>query len=164
MKLSPEASMIPTQIEQYLSEHGLPYEPRTHRRAVSADRVAAAEHTSGSRVAKVVVVRADGELALAVIAASQHLDAERLRMAMGARVLTLAPEEAFAQRFAPCEVGAEPPLALFGLPIFVDARLALEPRILMRAGTHEDAIEVFTDDWLLSERARIVDGLGAHQH
>ncbi|MBI5067205.1 MAG: YbaK/EbsC family protein [Deltaproteobacteria bacterium] len=156
--------MIPMQIEQYLTEHGLPYEPHNHHRAVTADRMAAAEHTSGSKVAKVVVVRADGELALAVVAASQHLDAERLRMAMGARVLTLAPEESFSQRFAPCETGAEPPLALFGLPIFVDSRLALEPRILMRAGTHEDAIEMFTDDWLLSERARIVDGLGAHHH
>ncbi len=156
--------MIPTQIEQYLTEHGLPYEPRSHHRAVTADRMAAAEHTSGSRVAKVVVVRADGELVLAVIAASQHLDAERLRTVLGARVLTLAPEESFAQRFAPCEIGAEPPLALFGLPIYVDSRLALEPRILMRAGTHEDAIELFTDDWLLSERARIVDGLGAHHH
>jgi len=156
--------MIPTQIEQYLTEHGLPFEPRSHRRAVSADRMAAAEHTSGSRVAKVVVVRADGELALAVIAASQHLDAGRLRTVMGARALTLAPEESFAQRFAPCETGAEPPLALFGLPIYVDSRLALEPRILMRAGTHEDAIELFTDDWLLSERAHIVDGLGAHHH
>lgn len=156
--------MIPMQIEQYLTEHGLPYEPHYHRRAVSADRLAAAEHMAGARVAKVVVVRADGELALAVIAASQHLDAERLRTVMGARVLTLAPEETFAQRFAPCEVGAEPPLALFGLPIFVDSRLALEPRILMRGGTHEDAIEMFTDDWLLSERARIVDGLGAFSH
>jgi hypothetical protein len=31
----------------------------------------------------------------------------------------------------------------------------------MRAGTHEDAIEVATDDWLLAERVRIVEGLGA---
>jgi len=164
MRLSPEAAMIPVKIEQYLTEHGLPYEPRMHSRAVSADRLAAAEHTSGNCVAKVVVVRADGELALAVIAASQHLDAERLRTVMSARVLTLAPEESFAGRFAPCETGAEPPLAMFGLPIFVDSRLALEPRIVMRAGTHEDAIELFTDDWLLSERARIVDGLGAFHH
>jgi hypothetical protein len=29
----------------------------------------------------------------------------------------------------------------------------------MRGGTHEDAIQLDTDDWLLSERARIVDGL-----
>jgi Ala-tRNA(Pro) deacylase len=152
--------MIPVPIERYLREHHLAFEPHVHRRAVAAQRLAAAEHVSGARVAKVVVARADGELCLAVIAASQHLDAERLRAAMGARLVSLAPEAAFAERFGPCEPGAEPPLGLFGLPIYVDAKLALEPRILMRAGTHEDAIEVQTDDWLLSEHARIVDGLG----
>jgi Ala-tRNA(Pro) deacylase len=127
---------------------------------VAAQRLAAAEHTPGAKVAKVVVVRADGNLAMAVVSASQHLDLERMRAALGARSAALAPEESFAERFLPCEAGAEPALGMFGLPIYVDAHLALEPRILMRAGTHEDAVELETDDWLLAERVRIVDGLG----
>jgi Ala-tRNA(Pro) deacylase len=152
--------MIPAPIQEYLHQHHLSFEPHVHRRAVAAQRMAAAEHVPGARVAKVVVARADGDLCLAVISASQHLDAERLRSATGARLVSLAPETAFADRFAPCEPGAEPPLGLFGMAIFVDAQLALEPRILMRGGTHEDAIEIQTDDWLLSEHVRIVDGLG----
>ena len=152
--------MIPAPIQEYLKEHPIWFEEKPHRRAVAAQRLAATEHISGKQVAKVVIVRADGELAMAVISASQHLDAERLRQVMGARNLMLAPEDTYVGTFRPCEPGAEPPLALFGLPIFVDARLALEPRILMRAGTHEDAVEIYTDDWLLSERVRIVDGLG----
>lgn len=152
--------MIPVQIADYLREHKVHFEPRIHRRTVAAQRLAAAEHTPGSQVAKVVVVRADTGLALAVVAASQHLDLERMRSAMGARSAALATEESFAERFLPCEAGAEPALGMFGLPIFVDAQLALEPRILMRAGTHEDAVELETDDWLLAERVRIVDGLG----
>jgi Ala-tRNA(Pro) deacylase len=153
--------MIPPSIEQYLRERSLPFEPHVHRRAVAAQRLAAAEHVAGTRVAKVVVVRVDGALALAVIAAPQRLDLERMRTATGAQTASLPPEKTFADRFLPCEAGAEPPLGVFGLPIFVDAALAREPRILMRAGTHEDAIEVATDDWLLAERVRIVEGLGA---
>jgi len=152
--------MIPVQIADYLREHKVHFEPRIHRRTVAAQRLAAAEHTPGAKVAKVVVVRADGGLALAVVSASQHLDLDRMRAALGARSVSLAPEEAFAERFLPCEAGAEPALGMFGLPIYVDSRLALEPRILMRAGTHEDAVELETDDWLLAERVRIVDGLG----
>ena len=38
---------------------------------------------------------------------------------------------------------------------------ALPEKKLMRGGTHEDAIQLETDDWLLSERARIVEGLAA---
>ncbi len=153
--------MIPTMIDAYLREHGLHFEHFIHGRAVAAQRLAAAEHVSGSRVAKVVVVNVDGRLALAVVAATERVNVEALREALQAREVELVPEARFAERFWPCEAGAEPPLSLFGVPIYVDAQLARQPWLLMRAGTHEDAIQLDTDDWLLSERARIMDGLGA---
>jgi Ala-tRNA(Pro) deacylase len=152
--------MIPERIDRYLKEHHLPYTHSTHVRAVSAQRFAAAEHVSGDRIAKPVVVSVDGELALAVVAATQKVDTEELRRALGARTVFLAPEPVFEGRFSPCEVGAEPPLGMFGLPIYVDASLARARRIVMRGGTHEDAIEVETEAWLRSEGATPVAGLG----
>ncbi len=152
--------MIPTMIDAYLREHSLRFEHFMHGRAVAAQRLAAAEHVSGARVAKVVVVSVDGRLALAVVAATERVDIEALRDALHAHEVELVPEARFADRFWPCEAGAEPPLSLFGVPIYVDAELARQPWLLMRGGTHEDAIQLDTDDWLLSERARIVDGLG----
>ena len=59
----------------------------------------------------------DGELALAVVSATQKVDVEELARALGARTVVLVPEREFEGRFEPCEVGAEPPLRLFGLPI-----------------------------------------------
>lgn len=153
--------MIPTMVDTYLREHRLRFEHFIHGRAVAAQRLAAAEHVPGSRVAKVVVLTVDGRLALAVVSALHHVDIDRLRTVLGAGEVHLVPEARFAERFWPCEPGAEPPLSLFGVPIYVDAELARQPWLLMRGGTHEDAIQVDTDDWLLSERARIVDGLGA---
>ena len=153
--------MIPTMIDSYLREHRLRFEHCVHGRAVAAQRLAAAEHVPGARVAKSVVVSVDGTLALAVVSALEHVDVEALRTALHASEVHLVPEQRFADRFWPCEAGAEPPLSVFGVPIYVDAALAREPWLLMRGGTHEDALRVDTDDWLLSERARIVDGLGA---
>ncbi len=153
--------MIPPMIDAYLRDHRLRFSHFIHGRAVSAQRLAAVEHVPGSRVAKVVVLSVDGHLALAVVSALHHVDVEALRQALRAGEVHLVPEARFAERFWPCEPGSEPPLSMFGLPIYVDAALAREPWLLMRAGTHEDAIQVETDDWLLSERARIVDGLGA---
>ena len=152
--------MIPERIDRYLKEHHLPYVHATPVRALSAQRFAAAEHVPGDRMAKPVVVSIDGALALAVVTATQHVDCEELRRAVGARRVELVPEPAFEARFAPCEVGAEPPLRLFGLPLYVDAALARSPRIVMRGGTHEDAIELDTDAWLHSEGATPVSGLG----
>jgi Ala-tRNA(Pro) deacylase len=153
--------MIPTMIDAYLRDHGLRFDHFIHGRTVTAQRLAAAEHIAGARVAKVVVLFVDGRPSLAVVSAPAQVDLEGLRTVLGADAVELAPEERFAELFWPCEAGAEPPLSLFGMPIYVDAALAREPWLLMRAGTHEDAIQLDTDAWLLSEKARIVDGLGA---
>jgi len=156
--------MIPSTIEAYLQQHGIRYQHFVHGRAVTAQRLAAVEHIPGARVAKVVVVSVDGRLALAIVSALDLVDVQILRRALQAREVELVPEPVFAHRFQPCEAGAEPPLSFFGLPMYVDAELARQPRLLMRGGTHEDAIQVDTDDWLLSERARIVERLGSTVH
>ena len=156
--------MIPTMIDAYLREHRLRFEHYVHPRAVPAQRLAAAEHVPGARVAKGVVVSIDGRIALAVVSAATHVDAEVLRQALGAREVHLVPEMRFADRFWPCEPGAEPPLGMFGLPIYVDADLAREPFLVMRGGTHEDSIQVETRAWMKAETARPVPGLGLTAH
>jgi Ala-tRNA(Pro) deacylase len=152
--------MIPETIDRYLKEHHLAYEHTTHVRAVAAQRLAAAEHVSGERIAKPVVVSVDGVLALAVVTATEKVDVEALRRATGAAKVEIVPEASFEGRFAPCEVGAEPPLGLFGLPIYVDAELARQPWIVMRGGTHEDALRIETAAWLRAEGVTPVERLG----
>jgi len=154
--------MIPERIDRYLKDHHLAYEHTTHVRAVPAQRLAAAEHVRGDRIAKPVVVSVDGVLALAVVSATEKVDVEALREAAGAVRVELVPEAMFEGRFEPCEVGAEPPLGIFGLPIYVDANLAREPWILMRGGTHEDAIRLETVEWLRAERVMPVERLGRY--
>ena len=155
--------MIPERVDRYLREHHPAFEHSSHLRAVAAQRLAAAEHVTGARVAKPVVVSLEGELALAVVAADRKVDLAALARATGKRRVELVPEGSFAERFEPCEAGAEPPLGLFGLPIYVDASLAREPWIVMRGGTHEDALRMRTEEWLNEEDARVVEGLG-RQH
>src|SRR5512133_2363770 len=106
--------MIPAAISTYLRQHDLHYEHLIHARAITAQRLAAAEHVPGSRVAKVVVIGIDGTLALAIVSARDLVDVEALRTALGAHDVHLIPEARFTDRFAPCEAGAEPPLSIFG--------------------------------------------------
>jgi Ala-tRNA(Pro) deacylase len=152
--------MIPEPIDQYLKKNHLAYEHTVHTRAVPAQRFAAAEHVSGGRIAKPVVVSIDGALALAVVTATEKVDVEALRRVTRAEHVEVVPEATFEGRFAPCEVGAEPPLGLFGLPIYVDADLSREPWIIMRGGTHEDAIRLATAEWLRAEHVVPVERLG----
>jgi Ala-tRNA(Pro) deacylase len=150
--------MIPQRIEEHLLAHHAGFQYRPHRRAVAAQRLAAVEHVPGRRVAKPIVVRIGDRLAMAVVPATARANLAALEAATGAPC-ELVPEAEFARVFQGCEAGAEPPLAMFGLPIYVDAALSRESSLLMRCGTHEDAVEVSTADWMRCEGARPVEHL-----
>jgi len=151
--------MIPSMIEAHLRLKHQGFEHHVHPAVMTAQDLAATEHVSGRRVAKPVVIKMDGSLALAVIAASERLNLAALEEATGLTV-ELVGESEFAPSFAPCERGAEPPLALFGLPIFMDLKLEQERTLLMPAGTHEDAVLLDTREWMACERAQPVFNLG----
>ncbi len=151
--------MIPARIEAHLRERYRAYEHHTHPAAATAQDLAAAEHVSGGQVAKPVVLRLGGELALAVVAATDRVNLSVLEEATGSRA-ELVPEAEFCERFTPCDAGAEPPLAIFGVRIFVDHALVRERKIVMAAGTHEDAVILETGEWLWCERAQPIVNLG----
>jgi Ala-tRNA(Pro) deacylase len=151
--------MIPSLIETHLREHHPDYVHHAHARALTAQELAAAEHVSGYRVAKPVVVRLDGKLAIAVVAAADRVSLGTLEEATAANA-ELVPEAEFWPTFRPCDPGAEPPLALFGIPIFVDEKLLSEQRLVMPAGTHEDAVVLETGEWLRCEQVQPIANLG----
>ncbi len=151
--------MIPALIDAHLREQHGSAEHRHHPIAMTAQELAAAEHVSGYAVAKPVVVKLDGKLALAVVAATDRVSLSSLEEATGASA-ELVEEGEFTGAFRPCEAGAEPALALFGVPIFVDERFLHERRIVMPAGTHEDAVVLDTHEWIRCERPQPVANLG----
>lgn len=152
--------MIPVAIQEHLRQHHPGFEHHPHASAATAQDLAAAEHVTGHRVAKPVVVRIGDAPALAVVSAAERVRLSALEEALG-RPVELVPEGEFAAWFTPCESGAEPPLAMFGLPIFVDAELAGARRLLMPAGTHQDAVVVDVDRWLECEQVQTMPDLGA---
>jgi Ala-tRNA(Pro) deacylase len=151
--------MIPTMVEQHLRLNHPGFEHHEHDAAMTAQDLAASEHVSGRHVAKPVVVKLDGQLALAVVAASERVNLASLEEATGFAA-ELVPEPEFAAHFEPCEAGAEPPLAVFGLPIYADQKLELERWLLMPAGTHRDAVVLETREWMACEKVQPVANLG----
>jgi Ala-tRNA(Pro) deacylase len=151
--------MIPNVIEAHLRTCHGGYEHHRHPSAATAQELAAAEHVSGFRVAKPVVVKLGGELALAVVSAAERVSLAALEEATGVAA-ELVGEPDFTGRFAPCDAGAEPPLRVFGVPIVADERFLHAPRILMPAGTHEDAVLLDTHEWMRCEHVQPIANLG----
>ncbi|NMO22221.1 YbaK/EbsC family protein [Pyxidicoccus fallax] len=144
--------MIPESIQHYLRRHGVRFERYWHPRAVTAQELAQALHVSGWRVAKSVIVLADRQPWIFVVPAAGTVDLRRVREILGVRTVRLATEEEFSRRFPDCEVGAEPPFGeLYGLPVAVDESLSLTERLLFRAGSHEEALEMRFQDFATLE-------------
>jgi Ala-tRNA(Pro) deacylase len=135
-------------IRESLSARGIPFEEMHHQTAYTAQQVAAREHVSGHRVAKVVAALADGRPVELILPASRRIDLELLKHALGASQVRLASEEEMAKVFTDCEVGALPALRHWqGVPVLMDRAMQVEGHLVFQAGTHTDAIRVPFRDW-----------------
>ncbi|MCJ7544438.1 MAG: YbaK/EbsC family protein [Phycisphaerae bacterium] len=149
-------------IQDYLKQQQARFELHDHPPAYTAQEVAAEEHVSGNQLAKVVVVKADKEFAMCVLAASYKLDMEKVAAALDARKVRLADESELAKLFPDIEVGATPPFGdLYGLSTVVDGHLAEEEEITFQAGSHRQAIRMKYADYAALAKPSVAD-LGVH--
>ncbi|MBT5167026.1 MAG: YbaK/EbsC family protein [Opitutales bacterium] len=139
--------MATTKLKNYLNRNEVEYRLIPHPRAFTAQEIAANSHITGHEIAKTVIVKIDGALAMAVLPASEVIDLEQFAALLGATLVELAYESEFERFFNDCEVGAMPPFGnLFGMKVFVDSELALDEQIAFSAGNHAELIQLnYTD-------------------
>lgn len=130
-------------VESLLRDHHVSFDVHDHALAYTAQEVAAAEHVPGRLVAKVVIAFADDRMIMLALPAPEKVDLLKLAEEMCTDNVRLASEPEFANVFADCETGTMPPFGnLYGMPVFVDKRLAKDDRIVFQAGTHTHTIEL----------------------
>lgn len=135
-------------LEEYFIRNDVGFAEQHHPTAFTAQEVAASDHVSGRIVAKVVMVWAEGRLAMLVVPAPKRVDFAKAAMALGAADLRLAREEEFAELFPDCEPGAMPPFGnLYGVPVYTDRALAENLNLVLQAGTHTETMGIRFDDY-----------------
>jgi Ala-tRNA(Pro) deacylase len=131
------------QLKRFLDDNQVRYVTVRHSPAFTAQEVAASAHISGYEMAKTVVLKVDGALAIAVLPAPLHVDIGHLKEITGAGSVELATESEFKALFPDCELGAMPPFGrLYGMETYVAARLAEDEYIAFNAGTHTELIRM----------------------
>ena len=140
---------MPTaRLKEFLDSHGVRYVAISHSTAYTAQEIAASAHVRGKEMAKTVIVRIDGKLAMAVLPASPQVAVERLREATGAKQVEIATEPDFREAFPECELGAMPPFGnLYGMDVYVDPRLSEDREIVFNAGSHRELMRVSYADF-----------------
>jgi len=147
-----------SKLREFLDSHHIRYLVISHSLAYTAQGIAALTHVPGKKLAKTVIVKIDGILAMAVVPASLHVDLSRLKGLTGARTVEIASEQEFKDAFPDCETGAMPPFGnLYDMAVYADASLAENEEITFSAGTHRELVRM---NWL--DMVRLVNPLIAN--
>ncbi|MEA3432513.1 MAG: YbaK/EbsC family protein [candidate division WOR-3 bacterium] len=135
-------------LKDFLDSNKVKYVTIKHSPAYTAPEIAGSAHIPGKELAKTVIIKVDGKMAMAVLPASQRVNFDLLKKITGASKIELASEQEFKDLFPECDVGAMPPFGnLYGMEVFVDESLSEDEEIVFNAGSHTELIRLTYKDF-----------------
>ncbi|MEA1913487.1 MAG: YbaK/EbsC family protein [candidate division WOR-3 bacterium] len=138
---------IAKRLKDFLKKNGIKYDIEKHREIFTAQQVAASEHITGYKFAKVVILKCDNEMVMAVIPAPHEVSIKKMK-ALGYKKVELAPEKEFESLFPDCDPGATPPFGnLYNLTFYVDKSFKGEEEIVFNSGTHTETVKIRMEDY-----------------
>ncbi len=144
-------------LKEFLDSHNMKYVTISHSRAFTAQETATSAHIPGKELAKTVIVKVDGKMAMAVLPASYKVDFDLLTKATGSGKVEIADEEEFKDLFPGCEIGAMPPFGnLYGMDVFVAKSLTEDEEIAFNAGSHRELVRMAYKDFERLVKPRVM--------
>ncbi len=145
-------------LKEFLDSKNIKYVSIQHSPAYTTQEVAASVHVSGRDMAKTVIVRIEGTLAMVVLPANRKVVLSDLREMLGAERVKIAGEEEFKDQFPDCEIGAMPPFGnLYGMEVYVAPSLTQETAIAFNAGTHTEVIKLAYQDFARLVNPKVIN-------
>lgn len=144
-------------LKDHLDSQKIKYVTLSHSPAFTAMEVAESAHVPGRALAKTVMVKLDGRMAMAVLPSTLKVDLNLLRESAGAEEAMLATEAEFKSLFPDCETGAMPPFGnLYGMDVYVSPSLAEDDQIAFNAGSHTEVMRLAYQDFERLVKPRVV--------
>ena len=135
-------------LRDFLDQRNVRYVSIRHSPAYTAQAIAHTAHISGKELAKTVMIKIEGRLAMVVLPATHKVNLSALKDALGCPSVELAEERDFLDAFPGCELGAMPPFGnLWDMPVYVAQRLAEDELIAFNAGSHTELIQMTYADY-----------------
>ncbi|MBN1548197.1 MAG: YbaK/EbsC family protein [Syntrophaceae bacterium] len=135
-------------LREFLDENDVKYVTIKHSKAYTAQEIAESAHLPGKILAKTVMIKIDGKMAMAVLPATERVDFELLKAVAGTKNVFIAEEYEFKNMFPECEIGAMPPFGnLYGMEVYVEKDLAEDEEICFNAGSHTELFRLSYKDF-----------------
>ncbi len=130
-------------LKEFLEENEIKFVTISHSQAFTAQQIAAAAHVPGKEMAKAVMVKLDGELAMVVLPATHQVSIPRLKEATGAGEVELASDVSSRTVFPIARSGRCPPFGnLWVLTVFVEERFRADGQIAFNAASHTELVKL----------------------
>jgi Ala-tRNA(Pro) deacylase len=144
-------------LKKFLDDNKIKYVKISHSPTYTAQEIAASAHVPGKEMAKTVIIKVDGKMAMAVLPAPHKVDFKLLKQAIGAKSVELATEQEFADSFPECEPGAMPPFGnLYDMAVYVAAKLAADEEIAFNAGSHTELFRLAYTDFEALVKPKVI--------
>ena len=135
-------------LKTFLDENKVKYVSVQHSSAFTAQEIAAIAHIPGKDLAKTVIIKINGKMAMAILPASYKVSFDNLKETLEVTEARLAYEQEFIDKFPDCEVGAMPPFGnIYGMEVYVAESLAEEEEIAFNACSHTELIKMKYSDF-----------------
>jgi Ala-tRNA(Pro) deacylase len=135
-------------LKEYLDKNKIKYVIIQHSIAYTTPEIAALAHIPGKELAKTVIIKIDGKMAMTVLPASYRMDIDKFKQALGAKKIEIATEKEFENIFSDCETGAMPPFGnLYDMGVYVAESLTEDKEITFNACSHRELIKLAYKDF-----------------
>lgn len=156
--------MAVRKLTEFLDQHDIKYSSISHVPYFTAQEIAAAVYIPGKELAKTVIVKIDGKMAMAVLPAFEKVDVELLKKVADAGEVKVASEQEFEAMFPDCDICAMPPFGnLYRMDVFVDEPLADDEEIAFNAGSHTELLKLAYKDFERLVKPRVAKFSFGHQ-
>jgi len=144
-------------LKDFLDSNNVKYTSIQHSKAYTAPEIAESAHISGKKLAKVVMIKVNGVMAMAVLPATDHIGINTIKAAVNAHSVEIAEEQEFINMFPDCEVGAMPPFGnLYGMDVYVSEKLTEDEEIAFNSGTLRELIMLSFKDYKELVKPKII--------
>jgi Ala-tRNA(Pro) deacylase len=144
-------------LKEFLDKNKVKYVSMKHSPAYTAQEIASSAHIKGKELAKTVIVKIDGSMAMAVLPASYRIDLNALKKVVEAKKIELATEKEFKDLFPDCETGAMPPFGnLYDMDVYVASSLSEDENIAFNAGSHTELLQLPYKDFETLVKPKVV--------
>ncbi len=133
---------IPKKTLSYLDKNKVKYETVEHKTVFTAYDLAQTLKMKLPEIAKTLLVKVDTGLALTVLPASAKLDFGKLKKLAKAKKISILKENVMKTKLK-IKPGAITPFGqLYKLPVYLDAALKKQKKILVGSGSFEESIKI----------------------